>query len=119
MELYLEFLFSAFSALFIIVGPISAIPIFLTIVKNATKEEIVNVARRSTIFAACILIVFAFLGTFILDFFGISISAFKIAGGILIAKIGFEMLYAKDETKEQEEKLIEEKQKLSILKRLR
>lgn len=96
MELYLKFLFSAFSSLFVIVGPIGAIPIFLTIVKNATKEEIQNVARKSTIFAASILIVFAFIGMFILDFFGITINAFKIAGGILIAKISFEMLYLKE-----------------------
>lgn len=101
MELYLKFLFSAFSSLFIIVGPIGAIPIFLTIVKNATKEEIINVAKKSTTFAACVLILFAFIGTFILDFFGISINAFKIAGGILIAKIGFEMLYAKEEKEEE------------------
>jgi len=104
MELYLQFLFSAFSSLFIIVGPISAIPIFLTIVKNTTKEEIKNVARKSTVFAASVLIIFAFIGTFILDFFGITINAFKIAGGILIARIGFEMLYAKDTPEEKEDR---------------
>ena len=115
MELYLKFLFSAFSSLFIIVGPIGAIPIFLTIVKNATKDEIINVARKSTIFAASVLIVFAFIGTFILDFFGISINAFKIAGGILIARIGFEMLYNKDSSDEKEDnKKQKQKNKLNL-----
>jgi len=57
---------------------------------------------------------FAFIGTFILDFFGITISAFRIAGGILIARVGFQMIYEEDDNTNTSKKT-KKKEKTTML----
>jgi multiple antibiotic resistance protein len=88
-------LFAAFfSALFTIVNPFSTASVFLTIARNNSKEEKRLIVKKACITAGLVLILFAVLGNFLLNFFGITIDAFRVAGGIIIVSIGYKMLHA-------------------------
>jgi multiple antibiotic resistance protein len=76
-------------------NPIANIPVFLGLVEGADKKSIKIIARNGTITAFIIVAAFIFFGKFIFDLFNITIPAFKIAGGILLFQVGFEMLQSK------------------------
>lgn len=80
-----------FIALFFTIDPIGLVPIFLTIGASLTEAEKHKAVEKGVLIAFIILMFFALLGTRVLDIFGISLAAFKIAGGILllILSIGF------------------------------
>lgn len=75
-----------------IIGIPSSIPIFLSLTKNYTVDEMRRVALVATLTIVITLTVFTFLGTLILNVFGISIESFRIAGGILILLSGLAMM---------------------------
>jgi multiple antibiotic resistance protein len=82
----------AFLAIMPVVNPFSKPPIFLSITEGWTLEERRSEAFKSCIYAFIILFVSLIAGTFILEFFSISLPALQIAGGLLIARTGFQML---------------------------
>jgi multiple antibiotic resistance protein len=91
-EAYIPWLFYTLSALFTIVNPVSAASIFIGITEDDSIKKRKAMARKAAITSGIILVVFALLGTYILRFFGITIEAFRIAGGLLIAYVGFRMI---------------------------
>jgi multiple antibiotic resistance protein len=97
IDLLIAFFVASFSALFTIINPFSTASIYLTITKGDNEEKRKHMARKASVTAAIVLIVFALAGRFILDFFGITVEAFRIAGGIIIAIVGIRMIYAKRE----------------------
>ena len=76
-------------------NPIGGIPVFISLVQGADKTEKKKIAKKATIIAFIIGLAFIILGTYIFKFFGITIPAFKITGGILLFYTGFEMLHSK------------------------
>ena len=94
-NLDLSFILLSFSSLFALLNPIGIAPIILSITENYSLEEYKKLIRRSTIFACIILLIFAITGKIIFSFYGITLHAFKIAGGILFLRIGLNMLEAK------------------------
>src|SRR5271155_5107422 len=82
----------AFVAILPVVNPFSKPPIFLSITEGWTLEERRAEALKASIYAFIILIVSLLAGTFILEFFSISLPALQIAGGLLIARTAFQML---------------------------
>jgi len=86
------FFVTSFLALFAIVNPFSTASVFMLITPGKTVEERIQMARTSVVVSGIILIVFALVGQYILDFFSISIEALKIAAGLIVARIGFKML---------------------------
>lgn len=84
-----------FPALFSIVDPFAAVPVYLALVGNETKDEQKKTALRATITMMSMLLLFAATGTMIFRFFGITIAAFKIAGGILLFSNALDMIRAK------------------------
>jgi multiple antibiotic resistance protein len=84
---------AAFSSLFTIMNPFSTVFIFLTITKGNTKKEKAAIVKKACVTAAVVLVVFGIAGSHILSFFGITIDAFRIAGGIIVAAIGFQMIH--------------------------
>ena len=84
--------FVAFIALLPVVNPFSAPPIFISITEGLTIEERSRQALKACLYAFLILVVSLIAGTFILKFFSISLPAVQIAGGLLIARTGFQML---------------------------
>lgn len=86
---------TVFVALFAIINPIGAVPILITLTDGYSLKERKEVIRRSVYMASGMLFGFMFLGVYIFDILGISIYDFEIAGGILLFKVGFDMLQGK------------------------
>lgn len=86
------FFIAAFSSLFTIINPFSAASVFLSITRGDSIEKRRKMAKKASIAAAITLVVFALAGNYILNFFGITVDAFRIAGGLIIGGIGLKML---------------------------
>jgi len=80
-----------FVALFALVDPIGNIPIFAAATTGATARQRLSVSALICIFIAVFLAFFFFTGLWLLQFFGISLAAFRIAGGILLLLLGLDM----------------------------
>ena len=91
----LSFALLALSSILIIVNPLGATLIYVSLTTTLDRPARNIVARDACRYALAILLFVAVLGAWILQFFGISLEAFRIAGGILLFGIGMEMVYAK------------------------
>lgn len=83
----------AFTSIFFIVDPIAILPVFLALTANQTRDERRRTALRASVVAGGVLIVFSLLGMLIFKLFGITIGAFRIAGGILLLRVALDMLH--------------------------
>jgi multiple antibiotic resistance protein len=91
----LEFAAISLSLIFFIVDPLGTAPIFLAITEGQTARERNRTALRASVVTFLILMVFAFVGEWILRLLRVTISSFQIAGGILIFTIALSMLQAR------------------------
>lgn len=80
--------------LFAVANNIPAIPLYISIIHRLTKDEQNRICRTATLTAFLTMIISMFSGIGILNFFEISVSAFRIAGGLLLIYTGFGMLNA-------------------------
>lgn len=109
------FLLVAVSTLFTIVNPFGALGPFLGMTIGESKEKRRQMARRASMVAAGVLAGCALAGAFIFKFYGITIPALKIAGGILLFFIAFDMINARpSRTKQSPEEQSEGQQKDDI-----
>ena len=83
---------TVFTGFFAIMNPIANTPIFIGLVQGKSSSVRRDIAKKSTITAFFIVVAFVIIGKYIFDFFGITIPAFKVTGGILIFFVGFKML---------------------------
>jgi MarC family membrane protein len=83
------------AALFSVLNPIGTVPIFVGLTQDYTKKERSRVSLLTAFNVFIILIISFFIGQYVLQFFGITISALRIAGGIIIASSGFSLLNGK------------------------
>ena len=83
------------AGLFAIVNPIGVIPIYASYAMGLPKKLKSVLARRTVVVATGILIVFAIFGYYIFTVFGITYASFRIAGGLLLFKIGFDKLHGR------------------------
>ena len=88
MELYLL----AFAALFSVINPLGTVPIFVGLTKENSSKEKSMVSFFTAIYVLVILVISFYLGQYILVFFGITLEALKIAGGLIIVSSGFALL---------------------------
>jgi multiple antibiotic resistance protein len=91
----LTFTLFGFSSLIIIVNPLAATLVFVSLTAHMDTAAKIRIAKESSWYALIILLAFAIVGGLILSLFGITLEAFRIAGGILLFGIGMEMVYAK------------------------
>jgi len=84
----------AFTGFFAIANPISIIPIFLGLTGGESTERKREIATRAILTSFAIVALFVLLGNWIFDAFSLTIPAFEIAGGLLIFRVGYEMLQA-------------------------
>ena len=84
-----------FGSVFSIVDPFAAVPIFLVLVGQQPREAQDRIALRASLTCFSVLTAFAAAGSFIFSFFGITIPAFKVAGGILLFGVALDMMRAK------------------------
>jgi len=91
MELFLL----SFGALFSIMNPLGTVPVFVGLTQDHTNKERAVTAFWTALDVFVILLLSFFAGKYILSFFGISLNALKIAGGLIIASSGFALLTGK------------------------
>jgi len=86
---------SAFVTLFVVIDPPGCAPIFAGLTRDAPPAQRRAMAVRSTVIAAVLLLLFALAGERLLTTLGISLDAFRIAGGIMVFLIALEMVFEK------------------------
>ena len=83
-----------FMALMVIVNPVSAVPIFVTMTAGDSAAKRKQIARIASISVAVVLVLAAIIGESILALFGITIASFKVGGAILILLMAISMMHA-------------------------
>lgn len=91
MELFIYI----FAALFSVINPLGAVPIFVGLTMSDSKAERSRISVWTAIDVFLILLISFFIGQYVLSFFGISIDALRIAGGLIILNSGFSLLTGK------------------------
>lgn len=99
----IAYLFNTFVSVFVMVDPFAAIPVYLVLTERFTQIEVKKTRRKAILVASCILLSFAITGMSVLNFFGISMPALRIAGGILLLKFALEQMKGSPEKIKHEE----------------
>lgn len=87
------FLITAFATLFVVIDPPGLVPMFIALTSGMDNAHRATMARRACIIAFVLLTLFGLMGEALLGFIGISMSAFRIAGGILLFLTALDMLF--------------------------
>jgi len=107
-----------FTTLLAIVNPLGVIPVFVSLTRSSTAQERRHIARTTSITVAVILIAATLIGKPLLNFFGVSISSFKVGGGILLLLMSISMMLAMHtqsrQTPEEAEEA-EEKESIAVV----
>lgn len=111
MSDFLQFALITFTSVLFIVDPIAVIPTYLVITQNETPEHRRRTALRACVAAAILMIVFGLAGRLIFRLFGITLPAFRIAGGLILWLVAMDMLRARRSTQESSEEIIEGQEK--------
>ncbi|SDW96249.1 multiple antibiotic resistance protein [Roseicitreum antarcticum] len=96
------FLITAFVTLFVVIDPIGMTPLFLALTQGADARTRRSIGLRACFIAALLLSIFALLGDALLQFIGISMPAFQIAGGILLFLTALDMLFDRRSARRQD-----------------
>jgi len=97
----LDVVLNAFVTLLVTVDPIGTAPLFLGLTVGLGQDARRVVARRAATIGFLVLALFAVTGTGVLDALGITIDAFRVAGGLLLFYTAFEMIYAKRQERKE------------------
>lgn len=92
MARFWELILGTVIALLPVINPLASAPTFLAITEGDSRARRMEQLRNACLYMVGILVVFLIGGSFIMQFFGISIPGLRIAGGLLVAGIGFSML---------------------------
>jgi multiple antibiotic resistance protein len=84
-----------FTSIFVVVSPISGVVTFISLTSKMTRQEKNEIAKKSVTLACGIALFFAVTGSVILNLFSISVDSLRVAGGLLLFSIGFDMIHAK------------------------
>lgn len=87
------FLITAFATLFVVIDPPGLVPMFIALTQGMDNAHRATMARRACLIAFVLLTLFGLMGEALLGFIGISMSAFRIAGGILLFLTALDMLF--------------------------
>lgn len=88
----MELFIMIFGALFSVMNPFGTVPVFVSLTQEQSKKERNKIAFWTSVNVLIILLISFFIGEFLLLFFGITLNALKIAGGLIIASSGFALL---------------------------
>ena len=84
-----------FTSFFTLMNPLGIMPVYLTMTSSLTKKKRAQTAIKATITATLTLVLFAFAGRYLFDFFGISVAGLKVVGGVIFFIVGYDMLNAR------------------------
>jgi len=113
----LKFAVVALSAVFFVIDPLANLPIFLTITSGDTAEQRRRTARRAAFATWVTLCTFAIAGGLIFKAFGISLGAFKIAGGLMLLLMSIDMMRAqpsRTRTSDEEQRESQERDDVAL-----
>jgi multiple antibiotic resistance protein len=91
----LGFFIYIFTSIFVVVSPISGVVTFISLTSKMTREEKNAIAKKAVTLACVIALFFAITGSFILNLFSVSVDSLRVAGGLLLFSIAFDMMHAK------------------------
>jgi len=114
MEVLIQSATIAFITLFPLVNPVGGVPLFCTLTANSDEQYRKQMALKTAISVAAILIVFLFIGKLLLEFFGINIAVLKVAGGLIVAHTAWEMVTNKSKLSTDETNELNDKQDISF-----
>lgn len=97
LQPWLEVYLTGLVTLFAMMNPPSAVPLFLTLTTGMSKQDQAAIARRAAVDSAIVLLVCLAAGALVLQFFSISLAALRVAGGMIIAFLGFRLLFAHED----------------------
>jgi len=100
VQTFLQFALVTFTSVLFIVDPIAVIPTYLVITQGQTSEQRQATALRACVAAAVLLVTFAAAGRGIFNLFGITMPAFRIAGGLILWVVAMDMLHGTRSTQE-------------------
>lgn len=95
-------LIAAFTTLFVIIDPPGMTPMFLALTQGRTAAQRRIIALRAIVISFVLMIAFILIGEALLGFIGISMPAFRIAGGILLFLTALEMLFQKRQARRED-----------------
>ena len=108
----IELFVTVFAALFSVVNPLGAVPVFISMTTEYSLIEKRRVAKDASVYFILILMTFFLFGSAILTFFGISLSALTVAGGLIIILNGFALINGKFAESRTIDKKIKDEAKL-------
>ena len=97
-----ELFISAFITLFVVIDPPGCAPIYAGLTKGASQKQRTAMALRASVIASVILLFFALLGEELLSALHIELDSFRIAGGLMLFFIAFEMVFEKRQQRREE-----------------
>lgn len=92
MDSLLSYAVLAFGSLLSVLNPFATVPPFMAMTESNTTDERRAMAQRACLIAGCVLVVFALTGVRVLNFFGVTVPAFQVAGGLVLIRVAFELL---------------------------
>ncbi|MEJ2613458.1 MAG: NAAT family transporter [Ignavibacteriaceae bacterium] len=95
MDKLFEFGLLSFASIFTMVNPLGVIPVYTSMTAEMSSHEAKGVAYKAVLIAFIILIMFAFSGRFIFEFFHISVNSLRVVGGVIFFMAGYDMLQAR------------------------
>jgi multiple antibiotic resistance protein len=90
---FLNYFIGAFAAIFPVVNPFSTMPLLLSLTAGMSERARRRQAIKAAVLSGVLMLIVLFAGAAILHFFAISLGALRVAGGMIVAYIGFRMLF--------------------------
>lgn len=85
----------AFTSFFTLINPLGTMPVYMTMTAALSEKARAKTARKASLVAFLTIILFAFSGELLFNFFGISVNSFRVVGGIIFFQMGMDMLQAR------------------------
>ena len=98
----IENFITAFIVYFVVIDPVGTAPIFLAITTHLNKRQKIRTALEGTFVAGAIMLFFALCGVWILHYLNISLTAFRLAGGIILLMVALDMLANKRQARREQ-----------------
>lgn len=114
MDDFAQFALVTFTSILFLVDPIAVVPTFLVITQGESEDRRRATARRACLAAGILLVVFAAAGNLIFRAFGITLPAFRIAGGAILWLVAMDMLRGERPTQESEAEIDEGRRKEDV-----
>lgn len=85
----------SFTSFFTLINPLGTMPIFMTMTADLDQSHRTKTAKKASIVSFITIIIFAFSGQLLFNFFGISVNSFRVVGGVIFFLMGMDMLQAR------------------------